>query len=250
MKHTEGTTFNFLRGYEDATGFMHTDFEIRPMDGSDEEAIANPMTRKNGAKVIRVLLERCCIRIGTIYQSDLKEKEWTEIIQSLNTGDQDVMLLHLRAISVGEDLETHYKCPDPECKTDIKVLVNVDEIEMKPWNGNKFIEFELPNGGYLKDSLLKTGKLRHPNGLDREILDGVIRKNVGKANTSLLTRLIVDMEGKKVDDSFVRNLSYKDRQYLLDLLKDEGFGVDLNVEVTCPNCSETFEASLNVVNFI
>lgn len=244
-------TFDLIGGYVDKQGTLHTDFDIREMNGSDEEAISKNEVKTNGGKIVRTILERCCERIGTIYKSDVKSSEWREIIQSLTVGDQDMMLTRIRQISLGQEIETAYKCPSESCKSDITVFVDVDELEIKPFLGEREIEFELPKGGRLKDgTIVKRGKLRHPNGLDREVLDGVMRKNSGLANTMMLTRLITELEGTKVHDDFVRNLSIKDRQYLQDLIKEHNFGIELEVEVTCPDCMETFRASLNAVNFI
>lgn len=246
-----GEVFDFVKGYTDETGNIHKDFELREMTGSDEEAISKPEIKSNGAKVGRTLLERCCIRIGTIYKSDVKSQEWREIIQSLSVGDQDIMLLKLRAISLGDEIETKYECVDKSCKADITTIISIDELEINPYNGQELIDFELPKG--LKDkegNLITKGKLRLPNGLDREVLDGVIRKNQGLANTMMLTRCIVELEGAKVHDDFVRQLSMKDRNYLSDLIKENSFGVSTIVDVDCPNCGESFKASLNVVNFI
>lgn len=250
MKIT-GETFDFIRGYRDEEGNLHTDFELREMNGTDEEAISKPAIKSNGGKIVRVLLERCCVRIGTIYKEDVKASKWQEIIQSLAIGDQDIMLLRLRQISLGEEIETQYECPDENCKTKINLFVDVDELTINPFKGEDIIEFDLPKGGALKDgTIVKRGKLRLPNGLDREALDSVIRKNVGQANTLMLTRCITELEGTAIHDDFVRNLSMKDRNYLNDLLKENSFGVDMSVEVECPECYETFKASLNAVNFL
>lgn len=244
-------TFEFLAGYIDDEGNLHKDFELREIDGSDEEAISKGEIRSNGAKVVRTLLERCCTRIGTIHKEDVKSNEWREIIQSLYIGDQDIMLLKLRQISLGDTIDTQYKCPVETCKTDINVEVDIDELELMPFSGSREIEFELPKGGTLKDgTVIKNGKMRLPIGLDREVLDGVMRKNIGQANTMMITRLITELEGTKVHNDFVRNLSIKDRNYLLELIKENNFGINLTVEVDCPNCYESFNASLNAVNFL
>ena len=246
-----GETFDFVRGYTDESGTTHKDFELREMNGSDEEAISKPEIKSNGAKIGRTLLERCCLRIGTIYKSEVKSQEWREIIQSLSVGDQDIMLLRLREISLGDEIETQYECADKNCKAKITTIISVDELEIIPYNGQDLIDFELPKGLKDKDgNLITKGKLRLPNGLDREVLDGVIRKNQGLANTMMLTRCIVELEGTKVHDDFVRNLSIKDRNYLSDLIKENSFGVSTTVDVDCPNCGESFKASLNAVNFI
>lgn len=246
-----GETFNFIQGYRDAEGTIHSDFELREMNGSDEEAISKAEIKTNGGKVLRTLLDRCCIRIGTLYKSEMKPSKWTEIIQSLSVGDQDYMLLQLRAMSLGEELETKYVCVNPECKEEIITTISVDEIEIIPFDGNWEFEFELPKGFRDKEgNVLKKGKMRHPNGLDREVLDGIIRKNVGLANTLMLSRCILEIEGIKPYDELVRSLSIKDRNYLLNILNEHKFGANLEVEVECPTCYETFKASLNTANFI
>lgn len=246
-----GETFDLLQGYRDKDGTIHSDFELRELNGSDEEAISKNEIKSNGAKTLRVLLERCCIRIGSIYKSEVKPNKWTEIIQSLSVGDQDIMLLRLREISLGEEIESKYECPDPDCKEHIITTISTDELEIVPFDGEWEFEFELPKGFKDKDgNILKKGRLRHPNGLDREILDGVIRKNQGLANTLMLSRCIVDLEGLKVYDELVRSLSIKDRNYLLSVMKEHKFGANLEVDVECPTCYQTFKASLNAVNFI
>ena len=246
-----GETFNLLKGYRDENGIVHTDFEVREMNGADEEAISKKEIKSNGAKILRTLLTRCCIRIGTIEKAEVKESKWTEIIQSLSVPDQDFIILKIREISIGEEIETKYKCPDEDCKEEIIVTSTIDELEVTPFDGEEEIAFELPKGFKDKDgNILRRGKIRHPNGLDREILDGIARKNVGHANTLMLTRCITELEGTKVYDELVRDLSVKDRNYLLKLLQDHKFGVNLEVDVECPSCYESFRASLNAVNFI
>lgn len=246
-----GETFDLIQGYKDEEGTLHTEVEVREMNGTDEEAISKKDINSNGGKVVRTLLERCVLRIGTIYRDEVKSAKWREIIQELSVGDQDYILLKIRQASLGDEIETQYECPDPNCKEKIITTITVDELPIVPFNGQHTIEFELPRGHVTKDgNVLRKGKLRHPNGLDREALDTVMRKNSGLANTLMLSRCIVELEGIKVHDDIVRNLSMKDRNYLLSLIHENRFGVDLAVEVECPTCAETFKASLNATNFI
>ena len=86
---------NFLKGYKDENGIVHTEFEYREMDGTDEEAIAKPKIKSSGALITRTLLERCLVRIGAIEKSTVKPSEWTNIIQSLAIGDQDFAMLKI-----------------------------------------------------------------------------------------------------------------------------------------------------------
>lgn len=247
----EENVFELLQGYKSADGVVHKEYVLREMDGSDEEAISKKEIKANGAKVLRTLLTRCCTRIGSICKDDIKPAEWTAIIQSLVAFDQDMMLLNLRRISLGEEIETEYDCPNPDCKEKISYTMGIDELEVIPYDGLEEIPFELPKGAKDKEgNLLRKGTIRRPNGLDREILDSVIRSNVGRANTLMLARCITNLEGKPVHDDLIRSLSVKDRNYLLDLLDQHKFGINMQVEIECPTCYETFKASLNAVNFI
>ena len=244
-------TYDLLQGYRDKEGVVHVEFEVREMTGADEEAISKPDIKSNAGKVIRTILERCCVRIGTYHQKEVKSNKWREMIQELSVGDQDLILMKIREMTLGDEIESRYKCPNPNCKEDIITTIDVNELEVKPFDGLHEIPFELPRGFKDRDgNILRKGKLRHPNGVDREVLDAIMRKNVGQANTLMLSRCILELEGVKVYDELVRNLSVKDRNYLMKLLSDHTFGIDLSVEVECPTCYHSFKASLNATNFL
>lgn len=233
-------------------GEVHTDFVIEEIGGEAEEAISKKEIKVNGGKVIRTLLACCVIRIGTLERDNLKKDEWIKIIQELDTGNQDYIMLRLRELSKGTEIELkEHKCANSDCKAKIDTVIDTDELEIIPYNGIDIIEFELPRGFVDKEgNYHKTGKMRRPVGLDREVLDPLARTNIGKANTMMLYRCIVEVEGMKITESDVRNLKNRDRQELFDMLRDNMFGVDFNVEITCPVCGETFTGNLSASNFI
>lgn len=243
--------FSLLKGYTDKDGVIHREFELEEIGGAEEEAVSKAEIKNNGAKVIRVLLCRCCTRIGTIERKNVPASKWTEIIQSLDVADQDYMLLKLREISKGTEIEVSHTCSNPECKEKLNTTIETSELEIIPYNGVDIIDFELPVGFIDKEGQRhKFGKLRRPNGLDREILDPIIKKNVGRATTLMLTRCILEVEGMKITDESVRNLKLRDREYLQELLKDNNFGINLTTEIICPVCGEESKGTLNIVNFI
>lgn len=248
----ETPVFELERGYKDETGVYQKTFELEEIGGAEEEAISKAEIKQNGAKVIRTLLAMCCTRIGNISRDDVKKDKWVDIIQSLDVGDQDIMLLRLREISKGKEIEVEHKCPNPECNQKLNTVIETDELEIIPYNGEEFIEFDLPRGFVDKEGKVhKTGKMRRPTGFDREILDPIARKNIGRANTLMLTRCIVSVDGmKNITDQDVRNLKSRDREYLYKLLTENQFGVKLTAEITCPYCAEDFEGNLNMVNFL
>lgn len=239
----------FLAGYVDAEGNIHKEFTVKEITGVEEELLANPLVKENSGKFVSTLLERCITSIGDLTPKSVGIKEWKDIIKSLTVPDQDYALLQIRRETLGEEIEMSHVCP--KCKTTLDTIVEIDEIDITPFGGEFSIEFELPKGYKDKDGILHTsGELRFPTGLDREVLDPLARKNLGQANTMLITRCITRLGTTVMTDKIVRNLSLRDREYLVKLLSEHNFGVNLLTEVTCSECGETFKTSLNMTNFI
>ena len=240
--------FELLAGYVDEEGTVHKEFAIKEITGVEEEAISKPGIRENGGKVVRTILERCITRIGTLTPK-VGQSAWRDIIQSLSVSDQDYALLKIRELTLGSEIEMEHKCP--HCKADLRTVVEIHELEIKPFGGEKELDFELPRGYRDKQGTIhRHGKIRFPNGFDREVLDTVARKNIGTANTMLLTRCIVELGDVKIHDNIIRELSIRDREYLLNVIKDNSYGVKLETDITCSSCGEEFRTTLNMVNFL
>lgn len=245
----ETERFNLLAGYIDKDGTHHTTFTLREMTGRDEEAISKSDMKQNGAKLISTLLERCVTSIGTLTRKGIGIEAWKEVIKGLLVGDQDYMLIKLRELSMGGEIEVTHTCP--YCKESLKTLLDVSELEIKPFNGQRVVPFSLPKGYRdKKGELHKEGTLRLPTGQDREILTPVARKNVAQASTLMLTRLCKFEDGLYVTEDIMRDLTVRDREYLQKLLQDNLFGINLEIDVTCTNCGEDFKGNLNTTNFI
>lgn len=240
----------FPCGYEDEDGVVHTEFEYREMTGADEEAISRNTVKNSGSKIVSTILERCIVRIGTIVKSEVKSNKWSEIIKSLLVGDQDFALIQIRKESVGSTITVKHTCPN--CKRELTTEVDVDELEVRPFGGDRVLEFELRKGYKDKDGEVhKTGRVRFPNALDREIIEPVARNNMATANTLLLSRIVQELGTlKSVNDAVIRNLTSGDRDSIIKLLSDNAFGYNFEVEVDCPDCGNNFAGQLSAVNFM
>lgn len=245
----ETDKFNLLAGYIDKEGNTHTTFTLREMTGRDEEAISKSDLRQNGAKLISTLLERCVTSIGTLTRKSVGGDEWREIIRGLLVGDQDYMLIKLRELSMGGEIEVTHTCPS--CKESLKTILDVSELEVEPFKGQRAVPFSLPKGYKDKKGVLhRDGILRLPTGQDREVLTPIAKKNVAQASTLMLTRLCKFEDGLGVTEDVMRDLTVRDREYLQKVLQENMFGIDLEVDVTCTSCGEDFRGNLNTTNFI
>ncbi len=241
--------YSLEMGIVDENGITHNTYTLREINGKDEEAISKNDIKNNIGKVLNTLLSRCCLSIGTLTKKDLGPKKWENLIKSLSVGDQDIMFLRLRKISLGSEMETTHECPS--CGAALTTLYDTDELEIVPFNGKREIPFDLPRGYKdAKGEVHKLGVMRYANGLDREILAPLLVKNVGKARTSLLKRTCTFNSGIPITDDIMSSLSLKDRDYLQKLSQDNLFGVNMEIEVSCTDCGEDFKGKLNPVNFL
>lgn len=248
----ESTVYEMLAGYKDSDGVIHKEFTLREITGKDEEAIHKSDVKNNGSKVVSTLLTHCVTSIGSLTPKSVGGRaKWGEIIRSLYVGDQDYMLLQLRKLSVGSELSVNHICPNSECKAKLQTTVDIDELEIIPFKGERQVEFELPRGYKDKKGNVHTsGVMRLPTGLDREVLTPLAKTNVARAETVMLTRLCKFSDGAYIDEDVMGSLVLKDREYLQKLLREHYFGVNLETEVTCDSCGETFTGSFSASNFI
>ena len=236
-----------LAGYVDKEGNLHDTFSYREMNGRDEEALVKADVRANGAKLVDTLCERCVVAIGTLRKEDHKT-EWGKIIRDMLGGDLDYMAFKIRELSKGKEVEFTHTCPN--CGQKLHSIVNTDEFHVEPFKGLREVTFELARGYKDKAGVHKTGILRLPTGLDRELMTPLYRKNPSTAITTLLTRCITFDDTTYVSQSGISDLTLRDRDILEKLLQENAFGVDTKVEgLVCDNCGTMIDSDLGQTSF-
>lgn len=245
--------FELEVGHKDESGKVHKEVEIRDLTGFDEEQISKPEVRGNIGKLITTLLSSVVVRIGDLTPKEVTSKaKWEKIFRKLPMGDRDRIMLEIRKLSNGDEIELDMKCP--HCKGKIKHVVEIEnDIEDRALEVDAYaIPFELPKGLKNKDGeLCKTGFIRLPDGEDQDQLDAIARKNPGQANTTLLTRVINELDGYgKISLADLRKMSVRDRDYLIKLLGENSYGPKFEISFPCPSCMEDIEAGVHPVNFL
>lgn len=243
-------TFELPYGYIDKEGNLHKEFEVREMTGADEENIAQGSVRNNAGKVITTVLANCVTRIGDLDKSDANMKFWKKIMRHLYIGDRNQLLTKLREKTYGSSIEFEDVCPT--CGEDLTITVETDEIDvLEPPKDPSEIPFELPKG-YEDDegTIHKKGTFKIPTGGDQEVLHKVARKNLGKANTTLLFKCINELGSVTISSRIFRNMNKGDREFLLEKLGEHRFGPDFEIEVICDICGDEILVGVNPINFI
>lgn len=246
----ETKTVELLVGYKDKDGTVHTEAEIREMVGIDEEDIQKPDIRANVGRIITTVLRNCVVRIGSLEKSSMKLAQWEKIMRDLFIADRDLLMMEIRKFSYGDELEMPVRCP--YCKNEATHILEWDEIEIeKPKTNPDEVSFELKKGVLDGEgNRVKEGTLRLPKGEDQELLDNIARKNMGQANTSLITRCVTSLGDIKLSSKVFKNMSTVDREAIVETIADNSFGPNFKVEIDCPSCGETFDTGVNPVNFL
>lgn len=243
-------TVELLAGYKDKEGTVHLEAEIREITGVDEEDVQKADIKANIGRVVTKLLANCTVRIGTLEKSKFKQNKWEEIIKELYLGDRDLLMMEIRKFTYGDDVELPFKCP--HCKGEGRHIMEWDEIEINPLDVDPSdVSFELKKGARNKEGeRIKEGTLRLPKGQDQELLDGIARKNMGLANTTLITRCVTSLGDIKLSSKVFKDLTSVDREEIVKVVADNAFGPNFRIDIDCPSCGERFETGIHPVNFL
>ena len=101
-------SFDLPRGYLDPDGVLHKEVALREITGADQEAMLNPQFKNNPAKMLTALLARVIVRLGILDKSRID----TAVTASLVKSDRDFLIMKLKEIDSGPDLEIDVECPD------------------------------------------------------------------------------------------------------------------------------------------
>jgi len=233
-------------------GFVHEDevftkAQIIPMTGRIRKLIARPQNRQNPASVIDTLLTQCVTSIGTITRVN------KNVTDCLFLGDRDFLVMEIRKLSLGADVNTQLQCDN--CGAKLGMTLNLERDV--PVTKMKDKEIEVVEGDAvfsLVDEILKLDlKFRLPRGIDQHHIAPLYRKNPIEANYALYRACLLEWNGEDAKDL---PMDFFDNQPLpvIDFI-DENFmemmpGPDMRVPVDCYECNHEMMMSMASSDFL
>jgi hypothetical protein len=184
---------------------------LRPLSGREEEWLAYHQAAPNAARV-SWLLSACMLTLGGRPVND-------ELVRRLLVADREYLILQLRRMTFGDQVQAITPCPKCNQKMDIDFHLDDVPVERRPQNagsytlelGDRVVHFRLPTGG------------------DQEAVLG-IQSEVAVAE--LLKRCVLDDGGE--------SLSSDEQNALITEMERLAPQVDLELDLACPNCAEQF----------
>ena len=237
-------------GFLDDDGRLHKNATLRKMTGHEEAILADRKLRKNGGKLVSELLTGCVRRLGEV------DRISRPVVAKLCSPDRNFLLLKLRTITFGDQLEASYTCP--HCGETTPITEDLDALPVRRTNGDGpgEIVVELEDGYEDNDGSFYTSMVfRLPTGSDEEKVASISRENASQGMNALLTRCLVGLgdmpepRRQALGTKVLADLTMGDRARIDRAFRGGMPGVDLLREVECSSCMRTFKASLDFTSF-
>ena len=239
-------------GVTDPAGNHQRDVVLRKMTGREEAILADRRYQKNGGRLVTELLHSCIVRVGD------QPKNGSSTVSSMYSVDRNFLLLKLRAITFGPELNTSYTCPS--CSEAVKLVENLDELPVRALGEDETadeIRVELQDGYVDRDGDVHTAlTLRLPTGADEEAVAPQMRQNPSEGKNALLSRCLKSLGNmprhrmEALGPHIMSELTLADRRLVDKALNQAAPGVNLVRQIECGACGNVFSASLDLSHFL
>ena len=115
-------TYELPKGFVDDKGQLHKDVAIREITGADQEAMLNPQFKNNPAKMLTALLARVIVKLGALEGRQVD----TNVTAAMFKSDRDFLIMKLKEIDSGPEMEIDVECPD--CGKKFKAMLDVSDF--------------------------------------------------------------------------------------------------------------------------
>jgi len=221
-------------GYIDSKGELHRTAEVSELNGADEEALAK-------ASSIAVMLNTALIR-GVQKVGD--KPALPPLLDSMLAADRDALLVAIRRVTYGNEIEYEVTCPHCEFKHDstVDLVRDLPSTSMDNPETDRYYRVQTSRGEAV--CVLPDGKTQ------TEIL-GSLGKSPAELNTILLLGCVTQIGGMPITSVLdVRErMPARDRRALVEALTKTIYGPRLG-EVTrpCPSCSQDIPLPLTLAD--
>lgn len=208
--------------------------ELRPLTGYEEDWLALRPSVPSALAVTR-LLSLCLARLEDVAPS-------RGLVQRLLVGDRDYLMLQLRRITLGDTVSAVLACPACSAKMDVDFAIADVPVTRHPQTTPSY-SLDLapqppsPRGEEERDRG-RMVRFRLPTGMDQE---AVLELPPVEAADALLMRCLLDDGGMP--------LSPDERSAVIAAMEQLAPAVDLELDLTCPECGHTFMTPFDTTAF-
>lgn len=236
-------------GYLDERGRLHREVRLAPLTGRDEEYLALGAPGDATASAVTGLLARCLARVGSVERVD------AALVRELLVCDREYLVLRLRALTFGPEVEAVLKCGGRECGQPMDVQFSLDDLQVERRAvGSRFFTAHLSSpvfverGGAREET--RHVEFRLPTGADQEALAAVFRADEARALRLLLARTIRRVGTlTEVDEELVAGLPMSALEEIAGQMRLLSPQIEIELDGACPECGTPFSTRFDGVGF-
>jgi hypothetical protein len=233
------TTVTLIAGIIDPlAGTMEKEAVVRELNGADEELLSSPNVMRSTAKYLQAIVGRGTLTIGG-------RKPSNEEYDGLLIGDRELLLMGIRRVTYGDDLELVTQCS--HClHVDPHYVFKLSSVEVRPLqdpaDAISGFDVELPSGAVARAVL--------PRAADQDALLTSDTENPGEINTLMLAKCVQKINGQLLfNEGPLRAMSIRDRRALLLALNDRTPGPRLGeAKRVCNACDKEFDLQIGLLD--
>jgi hypothetical protein len=199
--------------------------ELRPLTGWEEDWLAAHPAMPSAVAVTR-LLSSCLVRIGDVAPT-------SDLVRRLLVGDRDYLILQLRRLTLGDEVQAVFRCPACDCNMDVSFDAKDVPVLFRPEAAaDHSISLDSATSG------TRTVRFRLPCGADQE---AVLDLDPQEAAVALLGRCVLDCGGIP--------LSVDEGDAIAAAMDRCAPQLDLELDLACPECGKQFLAPFDTTAF-
>ena len=218
-------------GFIQPNGEVVLTAEVRELNGADEEAIAKAGTT---GKALNALLQRGVIKLGS---TEVKKDD----LDLLLSGDRDALLLGIRKVTFGSEIDLFSKCVS--CGDEDKVTVDLDKDVPVKHLGDEPRTWDV-------ETKKGTVRVTLPNGVTQRKLLENTDKTSAELTTLLLAGCVLSINGvPSVGAASALSLGMVDRSKITEEIIERNPGPRLGeVKKVCKACGEDMALPLSLLD--
>jgi hypothetical protein len=228
-------------GYTDEAGGLHREVELAPLSGCEEELIAHS-PRQGHAAALTMILSRCMRRLGSISPVP------PPLGRRLLVADRQYLLLNLRAITFGDQVQATVRCPWTDCGRKIDIDFSLSDVPVKEsQDKGPIYKMELSPEAAREDQDEHPDRaivFRLPNGEDQEVITplAAVPDADAEAALELLLKRCIQQGGSRS----LSPLALEEIERRMDAVAPK---VELAIEGQCRDCGRDFAVPFDLQEF-
>lgn len=245
----EAGLFVLPGGYVGDDGVNHSEVELSPVTGREEDLLTDVPPHTCTASAITCLLSCCLKRVGSLSPVPVL------VVRDLLVGDREYLIVKLREMTFGPQVDAVIGCANALCGRPMDIAFSLANLglERRPVTQRFFAQRLSPTVMSREGDAAQGAaemEFRLPTGADQEILAPLFQADETRAVNQLLARCVRRIGAcTQIDEATIARLSEDTRREIEAGMERLAPQVAIELDLICPECQTAFVTAFDFTAF-